>query len=168
MISTPEQAEEFVRWAKFAPRGRRGLNNWGHDGKFSLTPVAEFCRQANEKTFVAIQIETVSAVECCEEIASIEGVDHLFIGPADLSQAYGVTGQMSHPLLLAAIARVSRACAAYNKTFGAVSFAPEQAASFLEQGCRLISITSDVHTFQHGITAVKDKFHELFADQQMC
>lgn len=163
-ISTPEQAEEFVSWAKFAPRGQRGLNNWGHDGMFSLTPIPEFCRQANERTFVAIQIETIAAVECCEEIASIDGVDHLFIGPADLSQAYGVTGQMMHPEILKAIVRVSKACEAHHKTFGAVSFAPEQAAMLLDQGCRLISMTSDIRTFQEGITAVKEKFRELFAD----
>ncbi|WP_437221695.1 HpcH/HpaI aldolase family protein [Planctomicrobium sp. SH661] len=161
-ISTPEQAEEFVKWAKFAPRGNRGLNNWGYDGKFSLKAIPDFCREANEKSFVAIQIETVAAVECCEEIASIDGVDHLFIGPADLSQAYGVTGQMMHPLLLSAVSRIAKACAAHGKTFGAVSFAPEQAELFLKEGCKLVSLTSDVHTFQQGIVGVKDRFRVLF------
>src|SRR5690606_30351960 len=98
-ISSPEQAEEFVKWAKFAPRGHRGLNPGGFDGRFGTLPLAEFCKQANEKTFVAIQIETVAAVDCCEEIAAIDGVDLLFYGPADLSQAYGVTGETMHPQL---------------------------------------------------------------------
>lgn len=162
-ISSPEQAEEFVQWSKFAPRGQRGLNNWGHDGEFSLVPIPEFCRRSNENSFVGIQIETVAAVDCCEEIAAIDGVDHLLIGPADLSQAYGVTGQLMHPFLLEAIDRVSKACEQHGKTFGAVSFGPEQAEMLLDKGCRLISITSDIHTFQHGIAAVKDKFGVLFS-----
>ncbi|SFJ50580.1 HpcH/HpaI aldolase family protein [Planctomicrobium piriforme] len=164
MISTVAQAEEFVTWAKFAPRGRRGLNNWGRDGNFSLTPVAEFCRLSNERTLVGIQIETVSAVECCEEIAAIDGVDMLFVGPADLSQAYGITGQMLHPTLLSAIDRVSKACRDQGKTFGAVAFSPEQGALLMEQGCRLISLTSDVRTFQEGIAATKQSFGKLFAE----
>ncbi len=164
-ISSPEQAEEFVQWAKFAPRGHRGLNGGGHDGKFGMTPAAEFCRQANENSFVAIQIETVAAVECCEEIASIDGVDHLFIGPADLSQAYGITGQSMHATLIEAVTRVSAACEANNKTFGAVTFTPEHASMLLEKGCRLVSMTSDVYTFQAGIRATKEKFQGLFSDR---
>ena len=54
-------AEEFVRWAKFAPRGRRGLNPLGFDGGFGSIPLAEFAARANRETFVAIQIETASA-----------------------------------------------------------------------------------------------------------
>jgi len=161
-ISTPEQAEQFVQWSKFAPRGHRGLNNWGYDGKFSLSSIEEFCTESNNRTFVAIQIETTAAVECCDEIASIDGVDHLFIGPADLSQAYGVTGQMMHPSLLQAIEKISRACEKHGKTFGAVSFVPEQVPLFQEYGCRLFSMTSDIRTFQEGIVAIKDKFQGLF------
>lgn len=162
-ISTPEQAEQFVQWAKFAPRGQRGLNNWGYDGKFSLMPIDEFCRRSNENSFVAIQIETAEAVECCEKIAAIDGVDHLFIGPADLSQALGITGQMTHPLLLDAISRIAEAARSHGKTLGAVSFSPEQAEILIEKGCRLISMTSDIRTFQEGIVAIKEKFHVLFS-----
>jgi len=164
-ISSPEQAEEFVKWAKFAPRGHRGLNGGGHDGRFGLTPLDEFCREANEKSFVAIQIETVAAVDCCEDIAAIDGVDHLFIGPADLSQAYGVTGQTMHPLLREAVSRVAQACERHQKSFGAVTFSPDHATMLQEQGCQLISMTSDTRTFQEGIAAVKQKFARQFADR---
>lgn len=164
-ISSPEQAEEFVQWAKFAPRGKRGLNGGGFDGNFGLTPMDEFTRQANERSFVAIQIETTAAVDCCEEIAAIEGVDHLFIGPADLSQAYGVTGQTLHPLLTKAVTRVAAACKKHRKSFGAVTFSPDHANLLQEQGCQLISMTSDVRTFQEGIVSVKQKFATQFTNR---
>ena len=73
-INSAEQAEGFVRWCKFARRGNRGLNAGGFDGRFGNLPLAEFCEKANRETFVAIQIETVAAVEDCDAIAAIDGV----------------------------------------------------------------------------------------------
>ncbi|MEZ5948767.1 MAG: aldolase/citrate lyase family protein [Planctomycetaceae bacterium] len=164
-ISSPEQAEEFVQWASSLRARKRGLNGGGFDGNFGLTPMDEFTRQANERSFVAIQIETTAAVDCCEEIAAIEGVDHLFIGPADLSQAYGVTGQTLHPLLTKAVTRVAAACKKHRKSFGAVTFSPDHANLLQEQGCQLISMTSDVRTFQEGIVSVKQKFATQFTNR---
>ncbi|WP_437221782.1 HpcH/HpaI aldolase family protein [Planctomicrobium sp. SH661] len=161
-VFTPEQAEQFVQWAKFAPRGVRGLNSGGHDGKFGLLPTAEFCRQANENSFVAIQIETREAVDRCDEIAAIDGVDLLFIGPADLSQAYGVPGQSMHPDCLMAVAKIAQACEKHGKTFGSVSVTPEHTTMLLDQGCSMISMTNDIRTFQDGIATVKQRFPMLF------
>jgi 2-dehydro-3-deoxyglucarate aldolase/4-hydroxy-2-oxoheptanedioate aldolase len=162
-ISSAEQAEEFVQWCKFAPRGRRGLNSGGFDGGFGRLPLAEFCEQANRNSFVAIQIETREALECCEAIAAIDGVDLLFIGPADLSQALGVTGDFLHPDCLRGVARIARACEAVKKPFGAVTTSPEHAQMLLEEGCRLLSPTNDVRTFQAGLDAVHSRFPMLFS-----
>ncbi len=71
-ISSAEQAERFVRWSKFHPRGSRGLNAGGWDAQFATMPIAEFCETANRETFVAIQIETLPAVEQCADIAAID------------------------------------------------------------------------------------------------
>jgi len=108
MVYSAEQAEQIVRWTKFAPRGQRGLNVSGFDGRFTLTPLAKFTQEANEKNWVAIQIETLSSVECVDEIAAIDGVDLLFVGPSDLSQALGVTGDFMHPKCQEAIDKVVR------------------------------------------------------------
>ena len=70
-ISTAAQAEEFVRWSKFVPRGCRGMNAGGFDGRFGNLGLAEFCERANRDSFVAIQIETTAAVDQCDEIAAI-------------------------------------------------------------------------------------------------
>jgi 2-dehydro-3-deoxyglucarate aldolase/4-hydroxy-2-oxoheptanedioate aldolase len=164
-ISSVEQAEQFVQWSKFAPRGHRGLNSGGFDGGFGRMPLANFCEQANRNSFVAIQIETCAAVDCCEGIAAIDGVDLLFIGPADLSQALGVTGDFLHPECLRAVARIARACEAVGKPFGAVTTSPEHAQMLLEEGCRMLSPTNDVRTFQAGLDAVHDRFPMLFPPQ---
>lgn len=163
MIYSVEQAEEFVRWAKFAPRGNRGLNVSGFDGRFTLTPLAKFTQEANANNFVAIQIETLSSVECVDEIAAIDGVDLLFVGPSDLSQALGVTGDFMHPKCLEAIDKVAAACRKHNKPWGAVTPNPEHCEMLHSKGCRMLSVTNDSRVVQAGLNAVKANFAKFFA-----
>ena len=161
-IESAEQAEEFVQWSKFVPRGKRGLNVGGFDGRFGLLPPADFIEQANAESFVAIQIETLGALEECDAIAAIDGVDLLFVGPADLSQALGVTGQFLHEKCLDAIERVSAACRNHGKHWGAVTPTPEHAAVCVDKGCTLITPTNDVRMVNAGIQAAKQSFPLLF------
>lgn len=162
-IFSAQQAEEFVRWAKFAPRGWRGLNTGGWDAKFTMQPVIEFTRRANEETFVQIQIETLSAVEQCEAIAAIDGVDALFVGPSDLSQSLGVTGQFFHEKCLAAIDKVSQACRNAGKPWSAVTFNAEHAEMLISKGCKMLSPTNDIRLAVAGVNTVKKDFADLFS-----
>lgn len=157
-IFSAKQAEEFVRWAKFSPRGYRGLNTGGIDAKFTMTPAAEFTARANAETFVLIQIETLQAVEECEAIAAIDGVDALFIGPADLSQSLGVTGQFFHEKCVRAIERIGQACRNHKKHLAAVVWNPQHAQLLYDNGCRLLSPTNDVRIVVAGLNAVKQEF----------
>jgi len=161
-IFSAEQAEQFVRWAKFFPRGARGLNTSGWDGQYAALPPAEFCEKANRETFVAIQIETVQSVEECDEIAAIDGVDLLFVGPSDLSQSFGVTGDFFHPKCIDAIDRVAAACKKHGKHWGAVTVSPEHAEMMVEKGCKLVSPTSDTRLIIVGLQAVKSRFAKYF------
>jgi 2-dehydro-3-deoxyglucarate aldolase/4-hydroxy-2-oxoheptanedioate aldolase len=112
---------------------------------------------------VAIQIETLSAVECADEIAAIDGVDLLFIGPSDLSQALGVTGDFMHPKCQEAIDKVAAACRKYNKPWGAVTPNPEHCEMLHSKGCRMLSVTNDSRIVQAGLNAVKTNFAKFFA-----
>lgn len=161
-INTAEQAEQFVSWAKFAPRGRRGLNAAAYDGRFGNMPLAEFCETANRESFVAIQIETAQSVANVDAIAAIEGVDHLFLGPSDLSQDLGVIGQFLHPRCIDAIERISAACRKYGKSWGAVTMTPDHCEVLIKRGCQLISMTNDVRLINAGIKAVKQTFAAQF------
>ena len=161
-IFSAEQADEFVQWTKFAPRGRRGLNTGGYDGRFAMLKPAEFCEKSNRETFLAIQIETLQSVEEVDAIAAIDGVDLLFVGPSDLSQALGITGDFMNPKCLEAIDQVSAACRRHGKAWGAVTPTPDHAAMCYEKGCRMISPTSDSRIVNAGIAATKSQFEELF------
>jgi 2-dehydro-3-deoxyglucarate aldolase/4-hydroxy-2-oxoheptanedioate aldolase len=162
-IFTAAQAEQFVRWTKFAPRGARGLNTGGYDAQFGKLAPAAFCEKANRETFLAIQIETLQAVEECDAIAAIDGVDLLFIGPVDLSQSLGVTGEFFHPKCIAAIDRVAAACAKHGKHWGAVTANLEHCDLLVGKGCRLITPVNDVRLVNEGLSAFRTQFAKYFS-----
>ena len=73
MVRSVRQVEDLMSWAKFHPRGLRGVNGTGVDGRYGMTPAAEYYRRANAETVVGVQIEHVDAVEDVEKIAAIAG-----------------------------------------------------------------------------------------------
>ncbi len=161
-IESAAQAEEIVQWAKFHPRGHRGLNGSGFDGHYGNSPAAEFCERANRDLFVAIQIETTGALEQCDEIAAIDEVDLLFVGPADLSQNLGITGQFDNPKLHEAIERVAAACKNHGKNWGIVPASPAMADRCVELGCKMLVPVADVKILNAGIRASKEAYAKYF------
>lgn len=161
-IHNAEQAEQFVRWTKFYPRGSRGLNTGGWDARYASIPPAKFCEQANAENFLAIQIETLGSVDDCDAIAAIDGVDLLFVGPSDLSQSLGVTGDFFHEKCLAAIDRVATACRNHGKQWGAVSAGPEHADMLVEKGCKLLSPMNDLKVINAGLANLKQAHGKYF------
>jgi 2-dehydro-3-deoxyglucarate aldolase/4-hydroxy-2-oxoheptanedioate aldolase len=155
-------AEEFVGWCKFAPRGDRGLNSSGYDARYTYKPLPEYVVDANRDNFVAIQIETLGALDEVEEIAAIEGVDLLFVGPADMSQALGVIGQVNHDKVWEAIDRVAAACARHGKPWGTVPAGPDYAARCLEKGCRMLTLGNETLAVRRGVDALKEWYGEYF------
>jgi 2-dehydro-3-deoxyglucarate aldolase/4-hydroxy-2-oxoheptanedioate aldolase len=157
------EAEKFVTWAKFAPRGMRGLNTQGADAHFTHKTQIELAHDANRDHFVAIQIETLGALEEVDAIAATADVDLLFIGPADLSQALGVLGQPEHPKVWEAIDRVAAACRKHGKGWGIVPASPAFADRCIEKGCRMLTCGSDVMALRLGVQAVKTMYGNHFA-----
>lgn len=161
-ISSADEAREFVSWTKFSPQGVRGLNSSGYDAKYSHKPLGQFATDANREGFVAIQIETTQAVEQAEQIAALDGVDLLFVGPADLSLALGVPGQFHAEKVWEAIAHVSRACRNHGISWGAVVPDPSFAERAVELGCRMPTVGNEIHALRMGIESLRTKFDKAF------
>jgi 2-dehydro-3-deoxyglucarate aldolase/4-hydroxy-2-oxoheptanedioate aldolase len=161
-VRSAADAEQIVKWAKFYPRGYRGLNTAGWDAQFATIPPVKFAEQSNRESFVAIQIETAEALDQCEQIAAIEGVDMLFLGPADMSQNLGVLGDFMNPKCLAAIDRIAAACARNKKPWGVVPVNPEYATMCVEKGCRMLSVAADVRIINLGIESIKQSYARFF------
>jgi 4-hydroxy-2-oxoheptanedioate aldolase len=162
MVRSPEEAEQAVRWAKFYPRGERGMNGGNRDGKFGLTPMADYVKEANARTFVGIQIETAGAIESVGEIARVPDVDLVFVGPADISQVLGVPGDFENPKCLAVIERIARACAEAGKPWGVVPRGPEYAQRMAAWGCKMFVFSFDIHAVHAGIRAAKERYAGFF------
>ncbi len=162
MVRSTRQVEELLTWAKFHPRGLRGVNGTGVDGLYGSLPGAEYFAKANAETFVAVQVEHIDAVEEVEHIAAITDLDLLFIGPADLSQSMGLPGQWEHPRMWQAVERVARAAAANSVAWAILPRDAAHARRCIDLGCRVLSLGIDVWFFQRGLQAFADEFGEFF------
>jgi 2-keto-3-deoxy-L-rhamnonate aldolase RhmA len=161
-IRTVDEVQQIVSWANYPPVGTRGLFGRNWEGGYGHTPPAEQVAGAHRDTWLAIQIETAEAVEYVDEIAAIEGVDHLFVGPGDLACTLGVTGDAMHPKCLDALQRVAAAAKASGKSWGALNPNKEHAEYCLKLGCQLFSIGSDIDLVYRGIKATQGMFGEVY------
>jgi 4-hydroxy-2-oxoheptanedioate aldolase len=156
-----EEARQWVEWTRFPPLGRRGFDGAGADADYILADSAEHLKHANREVFLVLQIEDVEAVECVEQIAAVEGVDLLFVGPADLSLSLGVPLQFQHPKMQAAIDRVASAAARAGKWWGIPTGTLQAAQSALDQGARMVTCGSDHLFLVRGFQNVFREFNDL-------
>jgi len=162
-VESAAHAEEFLQWVKFAPRGNRGMNASGYDCLYGGKTLPQFAADSNRDTFVAIQIETPGALEQCEQIAAIDGVDLLFVGPSDLSQVLGVLAQWENEKLWTAIERVAAACKKHKKNWGTIALNPKFAERAYNAGCRMLSFGMDIVMMRRGLEATRASFEAMFA-----
>jgi 4-hydroxy-2-oxoheptanedioate aldolase len=160
-VRSAAEAEQVVHWAKFHPRGLRGVNGSGVDGRFSTLPMPEYMQKANAETFIAIQIEHFGAVDDVEKIAAIKDVDVLFIGPADLGQSMGLVGDWDHPRIWQAIERVAKAAKANGIHWAILPRNAAYAKRCVDLGCRMLSAGVDVWAVQRGLKAFLAEYEEM-------
>jgi len=152
-----EEAREIVRFSRFAPEGMRGMDGVEPAAAYGLAPMADYMAHANRETFIAVQIEDADAVDNVDDIAAVEGIDILFVGPADLSQSLAVPLQFDHRRMREAIERVAAAAARYGKWWGIPVGSPEQAEIYYEMGARFLAAGSAINILREG-------FQQLRAD----
>lgn len=123
-IGSVQDARDAVRLCHFAPFGERGLNATWHSS-YGRDDLATAMQALRAQTLVVAMIEDGAALEQAGAIAAVEGIDVLFEGAADLSQALGVAWQTRHPQVRAAVAQIRAAARQYGKTFCALPRAVE-------------------------------------------
>jgi len=142
-VMGPEDARAVARTTRFHPVGRRPLDGGNTDGGFCGIPLEDYIRQANERRFVAVQIEDPEAMEEIEETASVEGIDILFFGPGDFAHGLGAPGDFAHPRLLEAMRKIPEVARRHGKFAGTVA-APDRVREIIDLGYRLINVGADV------------------------
>jgi len=148
MIDSPEQAMDAVGYVRYPPRGVRGIAGATRASRYGR--VERYLQQADAQIAVLAQIESPQAVGQAAAIAGVEGVDGLFIGPNDLAASLGYPGELRHPAVTHAIARVIDSVRPVGKTIGILAANVEDAAHYLGAGVTLIACGSDVRLLTRG------------------
>ena len=141
-IDVPAQAAEVVSFMRYPPDGTRGLalsTRGAGLGELGHGDV----RAINQRITGIIQIESPSAVEHAAEIAAVDGVDVLFVGPADLSHSLGIPGQFDDPRFQAALDRVVAAAEAAGKAAGILLYDMAVVRRHLDLGFRFVGLGAD-------------------------
>lgn len=139
-MSTADIARHVVDCTKFPPLGNRGIDGAGIDGDFGIEVWKEgttYYEDANRETFIVGQIETVEGLRNVDAIAAVEGIDVVFIGPADLTHRLETDPNVNWTLD-DAISRVSEAAERHGKAWGITAGTPEQVANYRGLGASLV------------------------------
>jgi 2-keto-3-deoxy-L-rhamnonate aldolase RhmA len=159
MVESPEQARLIVQSAKYPPVGRRGAAFGVAHDDYSGGDVGEKIRTANEEILLIAQIETVTGVECVEDLAAVDGIDVLWIGHFDLTNSMGIPAQFEHPRYLDAVTRVIAATEAAGKSTGIMAGSIDDAHQALDRGFRIVAYSGDLWLYQmalrEGLTTIR-------------
>ena len=139
-VNSASEADAAVRSVKYHPRGQRGLAGVRAADYGQAGSLADYTQRANAETLVVVHIETAEAVERAGEIAAVDGVDVVFIGPTDLSQSLGVPGQPQHPTVQVAMEKIVQAVSKTTATLGIMVPNAAAARQWRERGARYIAI----------------------------
>jgi 2-dehydro-3-deoxyglucarate aldolase len=158
MVDSANQARAAVAATRYPPQGIRGVSVSQRSNRYGA--VANYFHQINDQIAVVVQIESCAGVAAASEIAAVNGVDALFVGPSDLAAAYGRLGNPNHPDVQAAIAEVQAAGIAAGKTIGILAPAEADARRYLKQGFNLVAVGSDLGVLRMHSQALCDRYRE--------
>ena len=157
-IESAEQAQRAVQATRYPPDGFRGVgiahrsNHYGYD--------TDYFKHINENICVTVQIESKAGVEAAADIAAIDGVDALFIGPSDLSAGYGVMLQPNLPVVQAAIQKIVDGAKKHGKACGILAPQEADARRYLEMGMTFVAVGGDTGLLRNASRELAQRFKQ--------
>ena len=154
-VQDAEEARAAVAAMRYAPEGIRGVAGTTRAARFARVP--GYFKRAHEELCLLVQVETREALDRLEEIASVPGVDGVFIGPNDLAASLGHIGEQNHPEVVAAIEDAIARLKAIGKPSGIYS-APDTARRYLDLGMVFAAVGGDSSLLIKGADALAASF----------
>jgi 2-keto-3-deoxy-L-rhamnonate aldolase RhmA len=154
-VNTKEDAVKAVRAARYPPRGIRGCGP-RRAALYGLRR-REYLDVADDLVMVIVQVETEEAVNNLEDILSVEGIDAIFVGPADLASSLGLLGQPRHPKTLKTIDRILELGKKFKVPVGIYSLGPDYNKIMIEKGFQFVVLGSDMSFMIHGLREILNK-----------
>ena len=159
MIQNAEQARDAVRATRYPPHGVRGVGSaLARASRWNRVP--DYLQQADEQMCVLVQIETREAVKNLDAILQVEGVDGVFIGPADLSADMGFAGNPQHPEVQRTIDDAIARIRAAGKAPGILMANKALAQRYLEAGALFVAVGVDTTLLARAAEALADEFKQ--------
>ncbi|MGV3480255.1 MAG: HpcH/HpaI aldolase family protein [Sphingobium sp.] len=153
MVDSAAQAAALVSASRFPPRGTRGLASaTSRVSRFGAD--TSYLREAHERVALIAQIESRAALDAVDAIAAVEGIDALFVGPADLAASLGHLGDPRHEEVQAAIETARAAIERAGKPAGIFALDLTDARARIAQGFAFVSIGTDVGLLANGARAL--------------
>ena len=142
MVESAAQARELVAATRYPPQGIRGVGaSIARVSGFSRN--TEYLKGANDSVCLLLQVESVSGLEALDDIAEVDGVDGVFIGPADLAASFGYLGNAGHPEVQTAIRDAARRIRSAGKAAGILATDEGLARTYLEWGYTFVAVGVD-------------------------
>lgn len=158
-VNSLDDAKRAISLARFFPKGSRGVCRFVRAAKFTDMDRAEYFKTANE-TVIILQLEG-SALPAYKEIVKLSEVDVFFIGPYDISQSLGMTGQVDAPEVQDKIREIIKIAKDNNKAVGIFADTLEQAKRWIDAGCRYIAYSVDYGLFYNACKKQVDELRGL-------
>jgi 2-keto-3-deoxy-L-rhamnonate aldolase RhmA len=150
-VSTPEQAARIADMCRFPPAGGRSIPGMLPQVGFQSLPIADVVRAINDEVLVVAMIETREGLENADAIAAVPGIDVLLVGATDLAADLGITGQLGHMRVAAAVDAVCAACHRHGKVPGVGGVYDEALmTAYVQKGARFILSGSDLAFLMTG------------------
>lgn len=155
-VQNAEEAARAVAACRYPPAGIRGITVSGRGSRYGRVP--DYLKRADAEICVLVQVETGEALAQLEAIASVDGVDGVFIGPADLSASLGHIGNPGHPEVQAAIKDAVDRLTALGKPAGILTPSEADARRYIEWGYRFVAVGSDLGLLTKNADALAKAF----------
>ncbi|KEA65279.1 2,4-dihydroxyhept-2-ene-1,7-dioic acid aldolase [Marinobacterium lacunae] len=159
MVESAEQARELVRAMRYPPHGVRGVGG-GLARATRWDSIPDYLEKAHEELCLIVQVESRKGVENVAEIAAVEGVDAVFIGPADLSIGLGHPGNPGHPEVQESIRCVVDATRAAGKACGILAPVDTDAKRYLEWGCTFVAVAIDISLMRQALKDTLSRYRD--------
>jgi 4-hydroxy-2-oxoheptanedioate aldolase len=159
MVNDAEQAGRAVAATRYPPAGVRGVGaTLSRVSQWSRIP--DYLHVADASITLIVQIETAGAVEEVESILAVDGIDGIFVGPADLAACLGVIGEQANEQVVEAVERCIEAAGAAGKPCGVNAFDRRLAQRYLEHGAGFVLVGADVTVLARGSESLASEFLE--------
>ena len=156
-VETEEEAAQAVRASRYPPQGIRGVAGSTRASRFGTAP--NYQKTANDEICVLVQIETMQALDRLEQIAAVDGVDGIFIGPADLSASMGYLGTPDAEPVQDAIRAAGARITAAGKAAGILATNSADALRYQEWGYRFVAGGVDTGLMMAAAKALRAQLH---------